>query len=252
LECLHLSPEGGPLSKISLALATSNLNSRLRKGGISAREIFTQRDQLTGEQLPISDRQLILEQHITRVNNHHYSSVSKAHGKLKTDNVKHQIGDLVFLKGEKDKTHARDKYMVTGLTDTQCQLRKFTRSQFRSKTYTVRHSDCYSVMPTVLTMSPTGPIRGLRIEDNILPTNNGYNVCPTTPGIPIRVDNPQFVLPVCDIQPGGIVPPPTQPVDDLVAVPEPPIDPDDHPPRRSTRCKVQPSWQTTGQWVMDS
>ena len=36
LECLHISPEGGPLSNVTLALATSNMNGRLRKGGISS------------------------------------------------------------------------------------------------------------------------------------------------------------------------------------------------------------------------
>ena len=48
LELLNLSPEGGPVSDVTLALATANTNSRIRRDGLSAREVWTQRDQLTG------------------------------------------------------------------------------------------------------------------------------------------------------------------------------------------------------------
>ena len=39
LECLHIYPEGGPLSKVTLVLATARMNSRIRQGGLSAREL---------------------------------------------------------------------------------------------------------------------------------------------------------------------------------------------------------------------
>ncbi len=63
VECLKLCPEGGPLFCVTLAMITANLNSRLRKGGLSAREIRTQRDQVTGEQLPLSDPEVIAYHH---------------------------------------------------------------------------------------------------------------------------------------------------------------------------------------------
>ncbi len=69
-ECLTLQPEGGLISDITLAKATSNLNSRIRWSGLSYWEIWTQRDQLTGEQLPIEDRQLILQQHLRQPLSH--------------------------------------------------------------------------------------------------------------------------------------------------------------------------------------
>ena len=58
IELLQLSPDDGPVSTVTLALATANLTSRIRRGGLSAREIWTQRYQITAEQLPITDRQL--------------------------------------------------------------------------------------------------------------------------------------------------------------------------------------------------
>ena len=66
LEPLNLSPEGGPVSDVTLALATANTNSRIRRDGLLAREVWTQCDQLTGEQLPIVDRHLILSQNYSR------------------------------------------------------------------------------------------------------------------------------------------------------------------------------------------
>ena len=42
-ELLWLSTDGGPISKVILALATATLNSRIRRNGLSAREILTQR-----------------------------------------------------------------------------------------------------------------------------------------------------------------------------------------------------------------
>ena len=41
LELLNLSPEGGPVSDIILALATANTNSPIRHDGLSAREVWT-------------------------------------------------------------------------------------------------------------------------------------------------------------------------------------------------------------------
>ena len=49
LECLHLSPEGGLVSAVTFVSATGNMNQGIRRGGLDAREVWTQRDQLTGE-----------------------------------------------------------------------------------------------------------------------------------------------------------------------------------------------------------
>ena len=73
LKLLNLSPEGGPVSDVTLALDTANTNSRIRRDGLSAREVWTQRGQLTGEQLPIVDRHLILSQNYSRQQNHYPS-----------------------------------------------------------------------------------------------------------------------------------------------------------------------------------
>ncbi|XP_068703830.1 uncharacterized protein [Montipora foliosa] len=59
-ELIKQEPGGRPVSAVGLALATARLNSRLRLPGLSSRELWTQRNQFTHEQLPLSDYNFIL------------------------------------------------------------------------------------------------------------------------------------------------------------------------------------------------
>ena len=91
-------------------------------------------DQLTGEQLPIVDRQLVISQNFSRQQSHTPSAKSKARRRTNLPTAAVSVGDLVFLKGDRDKLKAREKYLVVNIhEDLSCELRKFTTSQFRSK-----------------------------------------------------------------------------------------------------------------------
>ena len=94
LELLNLSPEGGPVSDVTLALATATTNSRIRRDGLLVQEVWTQRDQLTGEPLPIVDRELILSQNYSRQQNHAPSEKSKARGRTNLPTTAVSVGDL--------------------------------------------------------------------------------------------------------------------------------------------------------------
>jgi len=61
-ELLRVCPEGGTISPLSLAVATANLNTRIRNRGLSAREMWPQRDQFTNAQIPFSDLQVVRQQ----------------------------------------------------------------------------------------------------------------------------------------------------------------------------------------------
>ena len=162
LELLNLSPEGGPVSDITLALKTANTNSRIQRDGLSAHEVWTQRNQLTGHELPIVDPQVMLSQKLSHQQNHFPSAKSKACGHTNMPSAAVSVSDLVFLKSDKDKLKAHKKYLVVSISaDLSCKFRKFTTSQFRSKVYSLPMSNCYPVTPTVLAQSPQGPIRGL-------------------------------------------------------------------------------------------
>ena len=167
-EILHLQPGGGAVNELTLAIAISQLNSRIRQGGLSSLELWTQRDQLTGEQVPIVDKDVIQRQHSTRVANHPHSAYSKLRGHRPSNagNSRLRIGDLVFLKHERDKGHARDKYMVVSININagKCEIRKFTNNQFRRKKYLVSLSDCFPVVSNLL--SPLKPVDSSSDEED--------------------------------------------------------------------------------------
>jgi hypothetical protein len=144
-ELLHLDPIGGPASPLTLALATANLNSRIRSRGLSAREMWYQRDQFTNQQIPFSDQQMIQSQHQLRKANHPYSERSKAPSGSVATPASVEVGDLVYLYADRDKTHARSRYLVTAVEGMWCNIRKFIGSQLRNASYRVKKSECYKV-----------------------------------------------------------------------------------------------------------
>lgn len=163
-ELLHIAPNGGPVSPLTLSLATANINTRIRRDGLSAREIWTQRDQVTGEQLPLEDRELIQNQHLSRLQNHHPSARSKAHGKTDTPTPQITVGDLVYLIHDRTKLQARDKYIVMSISGQTCKIRKFTKQQLRGRLYEVPLCECYCIQSNVTASRPNQPIRGLEAE----------------------------------------------------------------------------------------
>ena len=273
IECLKHSPEGGPLTKVSLALITASLNSRIRREGLSAREVWTQRDQLTGNQLPVDDREVILNQHQSRVQNHSSSAKSKAQVQqtFPTDCLK--VGSLVYVIREGDKTKARDKYIISAIEGSTCSIRKFTRDQLRSASYTVPLSDCFPVKTDVPT--PHGPIRGLDhpnadASDNLpeshcdrllhaAPTElNHMPNLPVTPPLIVReppsppkpIPPPEIVIPPLQTPttPAPAATPPTPAM--APSSPATIVGADTAPARTSGRQRRPPAWQSDPDWDM--
>ena len=144
-ELKRANPEGGCISSRMLAIATSRLNSRIRHSGMSSWEMFFARDQFTNDLFHISDRQLIAEQQTSRLENHPHDYASKSRIQRRLPSAHIRVGDLVYLARDRDKSRPRDRYLVTSLSNGWCEVRKFTGSQFRSKTYDVRLDECYHV-----------------------------------------------------------------------------------------------------------
>ena len=145
-EILNIQPSGGPISPTELSEAVANLNSRIRSPGMSSYEQWTQRDQVSGEQLPINDRKLILDQHNRRLNNHPASEKSKSKGQPALPCPDVDIGTLVYVYSDRDKTEARPRYMVCGFTDDGLvSLRRFSSKLFSSQSYEVKPNDIYTV-----------------------------------------------------------------------------------------------------------
>ena len=79
-EIKRLSPDGGFLSLGTLSIAASNVNSRIRNTGLSAKEIIMKRDAITNEPIHIDDNKLQDFKYEKRIQNHGYSEKSKSNG----------------------------------------------------------------------------------------------------------------------------------------------------------------------------
>lgn len=123
-ELLRQQQRGGPISVRHLAIATACLNSRLRSRGLSAREMWTQRDQFTCTQLPLSDQKLIRLKHAEMLKIYPHSEKCKApQGKI-TAPMLVDVGDLVYLHADRNKSCSRECYLVTSVEGLWCSLRQ--------------------------------------------------------------------------------------------------------------------------------
>ena len=76
-ELLRHDPLGGPMTLLTLAVATASLNARIHSCGLSFREMWTQWDQFSNHQIPLHNQSIIVNQR-GRVINHTHSEKAKA------------------------------------------------------------------------------------------------------------------------------------------------------------------------------
>jgi hypothetical protein len=150
-EILTIQPNGGPISSSTLSQATANLNSRIRSPGVSAHEIFTQRDQTTGKQLSFDDIQIISDQHKRRLYNHTVSEKCKSGGKPEHPMAKVSVGSIVYIYNDGSKLQARPRYVVLSVKDGWCGLRRFADKRLGHITYSAKLSECYLIPTEIAT-----------------------------------------------------------------------------------------------------
>lgn len=131
-ELLRHDPSGGSISDLGLSIIIARLNSRIRNYGLSSRELWTQRSQFTNEQLPMSDRDLILDQHENRLRNHKFSEKSKGKGdKPFACHQELSVGDIVYIYNENSKLKGRDRYIIVSNDTPWCYIKTFAGNQLR-------------------------------------------------------------------------------------------------------------------------
>ena len=116
-ELLRLDSPGGPITPSQLSIAIARLNARIRLHGLSASEIFTRRNQFTGEQLNNDDSALIKSQHSYRTENHdpsYRSQIPSSYQHCRTYLQQPILleGSIVYLKNDRSKMASRDMYMI--------------------------------------------------------------------------------------------------------------------------------------------
>lgn len=133
------------VTETSLTSTIGKLNNKLRLGGLSSRELWTQRCQYSGEQLPIKDRDLIVSRHNERLNNHESSAKWKARGCRQMVTPQINVGDITYLHADRSKLQPRDKYLVVESSGDEISIQKFVGNQLRARRYIVRPVDCVVV-----------------------------------------------------------------------------------------------------------
>ena len=150
-ELAVLSPVERILTTEDLCLAVSNLNSRVRHSGLSAKEIMFQRSQTTNENIPLEDSSLTAATEVLRTKNLQYAAKSQSNQASKyPESAMAKVGSLVYLKTEKEKGSARHLYVVTRIDDeSKLHVRKILHSleqfpiKLRPEEYTVRQEDVF-------------------------------------------------------------------------------------------------------------
>ena len=187
---LRLDPTARAITPVSLALAVASVNSTLRQSGLSAREMLMQRDQFTNVQLPLSDREVIAKKHSLRSANHASSEKSKAPNAKYPVEDSISIGDLVYLNTDRNKSRARDRYIVVSTEPTWCMIKKFAGNQLRQASYKVKKSECYLVPSQAF--DRTGSESDCASDDDVdyLPNAHQMPGPPELPDIPLEIMAP--------------------------------------------------------------
>ena len=104
--------------------------------------------------------QHILAKQKARQANHPFSEAAKGGSRPQAPVPLLQVGDLVYVKSDRDKSRARDRYLIVSIDGEWCFIKKFSGSQLRATSYKVKLSECYAVPhtlppPSYLSVVPT-------------------------------------------------------------------------------------------------
>ena len=152
------------------------------------------------EQLPLEDRDVILQQHQARVQNHPHSERSKAPKQIVPPNPRLGVGDLVYLPFDHDKTQPRNRYLVVAIEKPWCFVRKFVGKQLQASPYKVRCDECFVVPNQDANKYPTRQVESDSDEE---PPTTVYSPLPPPASIPtaLTAPYPQPSRPVSAKQP---------------------------------------------------
>ena len=91
-----------------------------------------------------------------------------------------QVGDLVYLVSDKDKSRVRDRYIVVSIDPPWWFVKKFSDSQLRASSYKVKLFECFPVPPSVVVSNhPDPPAYQDKDEEPL-------SVTPAAPSTPVR------------------------------------------------------------------
>jgi hypothetical protein len=123
---------------------------------------------------------------------------------MKTVDSPHvEVGDLVYLYSDRNKSCERNRYLVTSSEGTWCNIRKFIGSQLRKTSYRVKMSECYKI-PDVTKLSHHAPQHDYSDDESSTPTH--HSAPPDLPEVPQEIATPAvpYVPPDAHPQPDPV------------------------------------------------
>ena len=173
-EIKRIAPDGGQISSVTLALAISNLNHRIRANGLSSKEILTKRDLYTDEDLVFKDEMIQSHRYVKRLENHPSSEISKSGGVTKQTKYVISLGDIVHVKNEGSKHQARDFYLVTEINhgENEVYLQKFCGNQLRSRRYRMKLTEIYPAAANFRTANVEDRTNGITVNNEMSENEN--------------------------------------------------------------------------------
>ena len=122
-----------------------DIRSWMEHDKLTSREMWTQRDQFSNQQLPLADDHLIDLQQEQHLSNHPHSECSKGPLRNRHPTPLIDVGDLVYPHSDRKRSPARDRYLVVAIDPPFCDIKKFIGSQLRSSSYRVILIECFKV-----------------------------------------------------------------------------------------------------------
>ena len=116
------------MTTISLAVVTARLISRIRNHGLSAKEQLIQRDQFNKQYQYLT--MILMQQNIELITTYIASARRLWMNVLRS--IEAAVGDLVYIHAHRNKSKARDRYLLVFVEDAYCNIRKFVGSQLRN------------------------------------------------------------------------------------------------------------------------
>ena len=174
-ELLNVVNHNETLDHSTLALATRNLNGRVRSNGKSALETLTQRDTLSGSPAKINNEDISEEIKVRREKQHIHDMNCKARTRKRVEYKKYSVGDIVMVSEQSSLDKKRDTYIVVKDEGHLVEIRKLG-SKLRLETY---HVDRDQLTPI---FQPPKPPNGSQQKPPPQPPNNQpRTIEPTTP-----------------------------------------------------------------------
>ena len=94
-----------------------------------------------------------LHQQQLRLTNNVYSEWSKHRSGKLLQPQEIGVGHLVYLYCDKNKSHARNRYLLVSIDNEWCLVKKFLGNQLRSTSYKVKLVECYQVPSEIYSSS---------------------------------------------------------------------------------------------------